>query len=247
MSDLGLAERRVGTARTSPALQLVRVAKEYDHGAIRALAGVDLTVPCGEFIAVTGRSGCGKSTLLHLVAALEWPTSGQILVHGRDLRRHPDLDAYRRSEIGLVFQLHNLLPHLDAVANIEIAMMGTPLGRRAKHARAGDLLDAVGLGHRARTRPPSLSGGERQRLAIARALANDPAMLLADEPTGALDSAAVDDVLALLARIRSERHITIVLVTHDPLVSAHADRVVELRDGAVVDRTSPVARARTVV
>ena len=222
-----------------PAVQLEHVVKDFDDGAVRALAGVDLTVARGEFLAITVRSGCGKSTLLHLVAALEWPTSGRIVVGGLDVRRHPDLDAYRRSEIGLVFQLHNLLPHLDAVANIEIAMMGTGRTRRGKHDRSRELLDAVGLAHRAGTRPPRLSGGERQRLAIARALANDPAILLADEPTGSLDSAAVTDVLDLLQQIRSAQGITIILVTHDSLVSTCADRVVELRDGVVADPVAP--------
>src|SRR5690242_8745007 len=122
--------------RPAPAIEVIDVVKSYDHGAIRALAGVTLRVEPGEFVAVTGPSGCGKSTLLHLIAALELPTSGQVVVHGRDLHQRPDLDAYRRREIGLVFQFHDLLPHLDALENIEIAMLGTGLPRKAKHERS---------------------------------------------------------------------------------------------------------------
>jgi len=210
------------------------VHKTFDGGLVRALNGVSLEVPRGAFVAITGPSGSGKSTLLHLIAALDRPTSGTIAVDGKDLRRLRDLNNFRRRTVGLVFQLHNLLPNLGALENVEVAMFGTGISRREQQERARRLLAEVGMtGAEART-PPKLSGGERQRVAIARALANDPAILLADEPTGSLDSAAADQVLELMVRLRSERDITIVMVTHATGVAAAADRVIEMSDGAVV-------------
>jgi putative ABC transport system ATP-binding protein len=201
---------------------------------VRALNGVSLEVARGAFVAITGPSGCGKSTLLHLIAALDRPTSGTIAVDGKDLGELHDLNEFRRHTVGLVFQLHNLLPNLGALENVEVAMFGTGISRREQQARARRLLAEVGMtGTEART-PPKLSGGERQRVAIARALANDPSILLADEPTGSLDSAAADQVLELMVRLRAERHITIVMVTHATDVAAAADRVIEMSDGAVV-------------
>ena len=208
--------------------------KEFDHGRIRALTGLNLQVERGEFVAVTGPSGCGKSTLVHLLAALDQPTSGSIEVHGQPLpRRSRELDHYRRKAVGLVFQLHNLLPNLTALQNVEIAMMGTGSSRRRQRERAMQLLDDVGLAGRVTSRPARLSGGERQRVAIARALANDPPLLLADEPTGSLDSESSVGVLAFLQTLRMERNMTIVMVTHDPRAAAAADRTVRLRDGRI--------------
>ncbi len=223
---------------SKPAVEVVDVHKSFDRSVVRALDGLSLTIAPGEFVALTGPSGCGKSTLLHLLAALDKPDSGTITVDGNDLvhLRHPD--RYRRDEIGIVFQLHNLLPHLSAVQNVEIPMLGTKRSRREQRERAAMLLDATGLAGKEGRRPPELSGGERQRVAIARALANEPQVLLADEPTGSLDSEAVRQVLELFRRIRAERQITIVLVTHDPTVASVADRLVHLRDGRV-DETPP--------
>jgi putative ABC transport system ATP-binding protein len=219
----------------SPAIQTIDVTKAFDHGLLRALDGVSLAVNEGEFVAVTGPSGCGKSTLLHLVAALDAPTSGSILIHGQDLRVMPNIDRFRRREIGLVFQLHNLLPHLTALQNVEIAMFSNGQPHRQQRQRARDLLAAVDLAGKADTSPPRLSGGERQRLAVARALANEPPILLADEPTGSLDSASVENLLKLLADLRAERRLTILLVTHDSSVAAAADRIIHMRDGRIVD------------
>ena len=216
------------------AVEVEKVVKEFDGGAIRALNGVDLTVQMGEFISISGTSGCGKSTLLHLLAALDRPTSGRISVLGGDLARRHDLDHYRRTEIGLVFQLHHLLPNLSAAENVEVAMMGTNLKKRTQRTKAAELLGDVGLAERARTVPTRLSGGERQRVAIARALANEPRLLLADEPTGALDRRSVDEVLDLLARLRTDRAMTVIMVTHDPYVASAAERVVTMRDGCIV-------------
>lgn len=221
------------------AVETVDVTKHYDGGLIRALDGVSLRVDRGELVAVTGPSGGGKSTLLHLIAALDVPTSGVVRVDGVDLRKVRSAAEFRRTHIGLVFQLHNLLPHLTAVQNVEVAMFGTHRRRRERTEHAREMLAAVGLLSGAERVPTKLSGGERQRVAIARALANDPALLLADEPTGSLDTAGVARVLDVLARLRAERDLTIVLVTHDPVVAAAADRVVQLVDGRVV--AEPVA------
>ncbi len=219
----------------APAIQTFDLTKIYDDGAVRALDGTTLAIQKAEWVAVTGPSGCGKSTLLHLLAALDQPTSGRVVVQGRDLRTRRDLNRYRRLEIGLVFQLHNLLPNLTALQNIEVAMMGNGLGQREQRRRAAALLDELELTGKARVTPPRLSGGQRQRLAIARALANDPGIILADEPTGSLDSRAAEHVLKLVQRIRDERGVTVVMVTHDAHVAAAADRIIEMRDGRIVE------------
>ena len=219
---------------STPAIELINVTKTFDRGRVHALDGVSIRIADGEWVAVTGRSGSGKSTLLHLLAVLDAPNSGEIRVHGRSLAAYGELDEYRRHEVGLVFQLHNLLPNLTAVQNVEIAMIGTGLHPRQSAQRARELLAEVGLAQREKLRPPELSGGERQRVAIARALANGPAILLADEPTGSLDSAAAASVLELLRKLRAERHLTIVMVTHDPAIASAADRIIEMHDGRII-------------
>jgi putative ABC transport system ATP-binding protein len=217
-----------------PAVEVHGLEKTFDEGLIHALAGVDLTVAPQEFTAITGPSGCGKSTLLHLIAALDTPTRGTISVNGRDVVHLHNASRFRREEVGLVFQLHNLLPRLSVRENVEIAMSGSHRPHRQRAAYADELLDAVGLVGLGGRLPTQLSGGERQRVAIARALANDPAVLLADEPTGSLDSASVDVVLALFQRLRRDRETTILLVTHDELVAGAADRIVHMVDGKVL-------------
>jgi len=217
------------------AVRAVDVVKTFDGGLVRALDGVNLVIGRSEFVAVTGPSGCGKSTLLHLIAGLDHPTSGAIHVNGRDLRQVSDVDEFRRREVGLVFQLHNLLPHLTALQNVEIAMFGNGASHKEQRERAGLILDSVGLSAKRGTEPTRLSGGERQRLAIARAMANEPSIVLADEPTGNLDSQAVERLLDLLGRVRRERGVTVLLVTHDSYVAAAADRIVSMRDGRIVD------------
>lgn len=203
-------------------------------GQVNALAGIDLTVAFGESVAITGPSGCGKSTLLHLLAGIDSPTSGTVVVAGHDLANLHNLSGYRRNEVGLVFQFHNLLPQLSALANVELPMFGTRLSARQRKVRARDLLGEVDLGGRERRLPTELSGGERQRVAIARALANEPKILLADEPTGSLDSASTTRFLELLDRLGSAG-MTIVMVTHATDVAAHAHRIVEMRDGIIVN------------
>ncbi|HSE81986.1 MAG TPA: ABC transporter ATP-binding protein [Gaiellaceae bacterium] len=215
------------------------VRKSFEDGHIQALTGMDFAVQQGEFVAVVGPSGCGKSTLLHLLAALDQPDEGEIHVGGHDLRRRKDLNHFRAQHVGMIFQLHNLLPTLTAVENVQVPMFEEGLSPGERRRRALALLDAVGLEGRERNRPPELSGGERQRVAIARALANEPAVLLADEPTGSLDSEAGRLVLDLLERLRRERNLTIVLVTHDPEVAARADRVVRMLDGRLAPAEEP--------
>ncbi len=217
--------------------------KSYESGRIRALAGMDLRVERGEFVAVVGPSGCGKSTLLHLLAALDRPDAGELAVSGHDLVRERRLDHFRARHVGIVFQLHNLLPTLTALENVQVPMFELGLHAGEREERARQLLAAVGLEGRERSRPAQLSGGERQRVAIARALANEPVLLLADEPTGSLDSEAGRTVLDLLESLRHERSATIVLVTHDAAVAARADRVVPMLDGRLDERAAPLAVA----
>jgi putative ABC transport system ATP-binding protein len=210
---------------------LVRI---YPDGDVQALRGVSLAVEEGESVAITGPSGCGKSTLLHLLGGLDRPTSGEVYFEGSPLGAL-DLDAFRARRIGFVFQSFHLLPTLSALENVQVPMFEGPWPRGERVARAVRLLDEVGLAHRRDHIPSRLSVGERQRVAIARALANEPALLLADEPTGNLDSVAQAEVLELLGRLRRERSLTLVLVTHSPEVAAAADRVIKIRDGRIVD------------
>jgi putative ABC transport system ATP-binding protein len=216
-----------------PAIVVQGVTKAFDDGRLPVLNGVDLEVEAGAFVAISGPSGCGKSTLLHLIAALDHPDAGHIHVFDADLDRIADAARYRRSTVGIIFQFHHLLPALTALENVEVPMFGTGRNGRARARRARELLERVGLGERCDHLPAQLSGGERQRVAIARALANDPRLLLADEPTGSLDSAAGANVLELIAELRATRDLTVVLVTHDARVAAAAERRVEMLDGRI--------------
>jgi putative ABC transport system ATP-binding protein len=210
------------------------VSKAFDGGRVQALVDVSFGVEPGELVALTGPSGSGKSTILNLVGALDRADGGTLSVDGRDLARLDDPARYRVDVVGFVFQAHNLIPTLTAAENVEVAMFGRR--RRAeRQGRARELLGEVGLAARAASRPTVLSGGERQRVAIARALANDPRLLLADEPTGALDAATGDQVLALLDELRARRGTTILLVTNDDRVAGRADRTLSLRDGLIRD------------
>lgn len=221
----------------APAIEAVDLCKSF--GRVLALDHLSLSIADGEYVAITGPSGCGKSTFLHLAAALDRPDSGSLRIHGVDVTQMHHADGYRRNKVGLVFQLHNLLPHLRALENVEVAMLGTGRHRAEQQARAHELLRAVDLDGREQRRPPELSGGERQRVAIARALANEPSILLADEPTGSLDSRSVEGVLDLLGHLRDRNTITIVVVTHDSRVAAAADRVIALEDGRVASSGIP--------
>ena len=226
-----------------PMIEVRGVVKTFEEGVIAALNGADLTVMPGEFIAIVGPSGCGKSTLLHLIAALDRPDSGTIVLNGRDLAKTRHLDGLRARDVGLIFQLHNLLPTLSASENVQIPMFEVKVSAKERRQRAARLLELVGLHGKDKQRPTQLSGGERQRVAIARALANEAPILLADEPTGSLDSKAGARVLDLLDELRAQRGLTIVMVTHDMSIAARADRIVRMLDGRVVGEERTRGRA----
>ncbi|MCS7285660.1 MAG: ABC transporter ATP-binding protein [Anaerolineae bacterium] len=214
--------------------------KVYREGVeVRALNGLTMTVGRGEFVAIMGPSGSGKSTLLHILGALDRPTSGEVWVNGQDLARIRDLDTFRARTVGFVFQLHNLIPTLTARENVEVPMIGQPISRRERRRRAEELLERVGLRDRMNHLPSQMSGGERQRVAIARALANRPVILLADEPTGNLDSQSGAEIVALMRELNRDLGMTIILVTHNPWVARCADRILLLRDGRIVGERRP--------
>jgi len=213
-------------------------------GGIVAVDDVSLTLEPGEFVVLTGPSGSGKTSLLSLLGALDRPTAGRVLVDGAVLDGGSDERArYHREVVGFVFQHHHLLAHLPACANVELPMLGAGLGRRERRERAVDLLREVGLGHRLDEAAGHLSGGERQRVALARALANDPRLLLADEPTGSLDSESTQRVLDLLEAVRERRGMTLMVVTYEPLIGRRADRVLHMRDGRLVPGDPSALRA----
>jgi putative ABC transport system ATP-binding protein len=211
-------------------------------GGVTALDDVSFEVATGELVLVTGRSGAGKSTLLNLVAALDRPDAGRIVVDGVPLDELRDAARYRREVVGYVFQLHYLLGDLTALENVEVPLMPLALHARERARRAREALDEVGMAHRARHRPAQLSGGERQRAAVARALVNRPRLLLADEPTASLDEQSAAELLALLGQVRAEHGMTILLVSHDPLAGAQASRLVRLHDGQLASGVSRAPR-----
>jgi putative ABC transport system ATP-binding protein len=219
----------------------VRKTFEAENAPVRALRGVDLSVAAGDFVALMGPSGCGKSTLLNLVAGLDVADEGTITVAGELVtgRSEDELSHLRRKHIGIVFQFFNLLEGMTVLENVALPAVIAGRKRRMAETRARDLLDLLGIGDKASTVPGMLSGGQRQRLAIARALANEPTLLLADEPTGALDSEGGQEVIELLSRLHNGGQ-TIVLVTHDAGVAAAADRVVRMRDGRIVEESSDI-------
>ncbi len=208
-----------------------RVSKGF--GRISALRAISLRVAPGEAVAITGRSGSGKSTLLALIGGLEQPDGGRVLIDGRAIWKDPHPARARRDVVGFVFQRHLLLGALSARANVEVPLLGAGMHRGERHRRALSLLDQVGLADRAEHLPSELSGGESQRVAVARALANEPRLLLADEPTGALDSTTSERVLDLLFRLRDHLGMTMVVVSYDRSVGARADRAITLVDGRV--------------
>lgn len=203
-------------------------------GKIQALSGISLEVAAGEAVAVTGHSGSGKSTLLNLIGGLDHPDGGRVLIDGEDVWRGRHVVHARRELVGFVFQQHLLLANLSALGNVEVPLIGAGVGRTERRRRAQELLGEVGLAKRAEHLPSELSGGERQRVAVARALANQPRLLLADEPTGALDTTNSDRVLDLMFGLREQLGMTLVIVSYDPSVGTRTDRTVALADGRIV-------------
>lgn len=231
-------------AATAPIAVDVRdVWKSYDHGAIQVLNGVTLRVHAGEMVALVGPSGCGKSTLLHLMGGLDAPDRGHVGVRGRELRPGADTVHLLRHEVGFVFQLHNLIPDLSLAENCLLPTVAAGVPQRAAQARLRELLDRTGLGHRADHKIQKLSGGERQRTALCRALMNNPEILLADEPTGALDERTREQVFDLILELVQKEGITLVMATHDRELARRCDRVVEMKDGRI---SEPEARASQV-
>lgn len=212
--------------------------KDYELGKIkvRALTGVDLTIEAGEFVAIMGPSGSGKSTLMHIIGCLDSPSGGdyfldEMLVSKLERRK---LAAIRNAKIGFVFQSFNLLPHLNILKNVELPLMYAGVSFKERSRKAKQILDRVGLSDRLKHRPGELSGGQRQRVAIARAIVNEPSIVLADEPTGNLDSTSGGDILDIFSRLHSEGH-TMIMVTHDSAVAARADRIINIHDGRIQD------------
>ncbi len=224
---------RVDDLATIPIVEARNVHKSYDGGRIKALRGADLSIARGEYVAINGPSGSGKSTLLHLLGGLDTPTSGQVLFRNALLGSVIDLDTYRSRKVGFVFQAFYLMPTLRAIENVQLPMLSVNGSGLNRVARAHDLLKEVGLEHRMQQYPNELSAGERQRVAIARSLANDPEILLADEPTGNLDSVNSARIMEILTGIQRQRGMTLIIVTHDNGIAHGAPRQVHIRDGRV--------------
>lgn len=220
-------------------IRLENVARTYQLGKtqVEALRGVDLEISPGEFVAIMGPSGSGKSTLMHLLGALDQPDGGSVLLDGQDIAHQGrnGLAELRGRKVGFVFQMFNLIPTLSALDNVEYPMVFQGVLRRERRTRAKRLLGLVGLEGRMRHKPSELSGGERQRVAVARALANDPEILLADEPTGNLDSKSGKQIMELLARLNVEHQMTLIVVTHDPVIAGYAHRTIHILDGQIQD------------
>ena len=216
-------------------VEINNLVKSYENGHIKALNGIDLTIEEGEFVSIIGPSGSGKSTLLNMLGALDLPDSGSINVAGYDLLSNKKLNEFRAQKIGFVFQLHNLIPNLSVVENVKSPMFTSKLSNDEMETRALNLLDIVGLRDKASQKPSKLSGGERQRVALARALANNPSIILADEPTGSLDSKTSTKILKQLIDLHKTQNVTLIIVTHDMDVAKLADRTIEVLDGKLVN------------
>jgi putative ABC transport system ATP-binding protein len=218
---------------TSPVLEVRNLCKSYDEGRIEALRGVDLSISAGEYLAISGPSGSGKSTLLQLMGGLDTPTSGEVLFQGAALGAAIGLDSYRTHQVGFIFQAFYLLPTLRAIENVQVPMLAVDRQSNNRAQRAESLLREMGLGLRLNHYPNELSAGERQRVAIARALANSPSILLADEPTGNLDSVNSERIMELLIGIQKQRGMTLIVITHENDIANSAPRHIRLRDGLI--------------
>jgi predicted ABC-type transport system involved in lysophospholipase L1 biosynthesis ATPase subunit len=224
-------------AGAKPLIALRRIGRVFDRGAISALKNIDLHVAEGDCLAIVGASGSGKSTLLNIMCGIDYPSSGHVSWEGRPIRSKREWVRLRRLQIGIVFQEYNLFPTLTALENIELALLGRGMSAVRRYTRAGMVLGRVGLDHHPHHRVSRLSGGERQRVAIARAIVNEPKLLLADEPTGNLDTANAQKIADLLFELRQLTGMALVLVTHDETLAARCSRQIRLRDGSIVDET----------
>ena len=218
-----------------PLISLFDVVKEYDKGTVKALNGVNLDIFEGEFVSIIGPSGSGKSTLLNMLGALDKPTRGKIFIDGIDLVKEKDLSEFRQEKIGFVFQLHNLIPNLSVFDNVQIPLLPTGMSNKEMKEKASEIIRAVGLEDKKKQRPNKLSGGQRQRVAIARALVNNPSIILADEPTGSLDSKTGEMILNLLMEMHERYNVTLIIVTHDNDVAALAERTIKIKDGQIIE------------
>jgi putative ABC transport system ATP-binding protein len=218
---------------TTPILEVRELRKNYDQGRVEALRGVDFSIAAGEFLAISGPSGSGKSTLLQLIGGLDSPTSGEVLFEGNLLGSAIGLDAYRSQHVGFIFQAFHLMPTLRAIENVQVPMLAVTNDAKSRVRRAEALLVEMGLEHRMNRYPNELSAGERQRVAIARALANEPDLLVADEPTGNLDSVNSARIMEMLTGIQKKRGMTLIIVTHENEIANSAPRHIRIRDGMV--------------
>ena len=216
-------------------IELENITKHYENGHIKALNGIDLTIEKGEFVSIIGPSGSGKSTLLNMLGALDKVDSGNITIDGVDLNNTRDLSEFRQNKIGFIFQLHNLIPNLSASENVQIPLVGTKISEKEMEERSKELLETVDLGDRLDQKPTKLSGGQRQRVAIARALVNNPSIILADEPTGSLDSKNSELILNLLIKLHEENDATLIVVTHDNDIARLANRTIKIKDGVIIE------------
>ena len=218
-----------------PLISLFDLVKEYDDGSVKALNGINLDIFEGEFVSIIGPSGSGKSTLLNMLGALDIPTRGEIYIDGINLLKAKDLSDFRREKIGFVFQLHNLIPNLSVMDNVQIPLMHTGLSSKEMKKRAEEMISAVGLADKKKQKPNKLAGGQRQRVAIARALVNKPSIILADEPTGSLDTKTGAMVLKLLRDMHDAYNVTLIIVTHDINVANLAERTIKIQDGQIIE------------
>lgn len=218
-------------------VEVKNLVKTYENGQVKALNDISFNIKEGEFVSIIGPSGSGKSTLLHMLGALDIPDSGSIRVGNINLEKSKKLNEFRAEQIGFIFQLHNLIPNLSVVENVEIPMYTQKISSKDQRTKALSLLEDVGIKNKAKMKPNQLSGGERQRVAIARSLANDPSIVLADEPTGSLDSKTSNKILEKLTLLNKQKNVTIILVTHDMNVAKLADRVIEVLDGKILENS----------
>jgi len=219
--------------RTQDFLLVNNLSRAYEGGLVEALRGVSFSIAAGETVALMGPSGCGKSTLLGLIASLDLPTNGHVVIDGIDLREHLPVHRFRALVVGVIFQFHHLVPTMTLVENVEAPMISLGTGKRARRARAMQLLHEVGLEKRAKFLPGRVSGGERQRAAVARALVNSPRLLLADEPTGNLDTATGEAVAKLILDHARNSGATTIVATHNPDIAARTDRIITMKDGRI--------------